>query len=79
MNIDNLNLCLLSGACTPLKYLEMVNIGVCISRLSVEGERDWNLEMRAIPFVGSLLSDEAEYPQGFYGVGDAIDALEKKG
>jgi phosphoenolpyruvate carboxylase len=62
---------------TPLKYFGMTNIGSRpLKRGKGEGLKFEDL--RAIPFVGSWAQMKQNIP-GFYGVGEAIDALEKKG
>ncbi|REG82266.1 phosphoenolpyruvate carboxylase [Algoriphagus antarcticus] len=63
---------------TPLKYFGMTNIG---SRPLKRGKGDEGLkfeDLRAIPFVGSWAQMKQNIP-GFYGVGAAIEVLEKKG
>jgi phosphoenolpyruvate carboxylase len=62
---------------TPLKYFGMTNIG---SRPLKRG-KDEGLkfeDLRAIPFVGSWAQMKQNIP-GFYGVGEAMEVLEKRG
>ncbi|MFD2035341.1 phosphoenolpyruvate carboxylase [Belliella marina] len=62
---------------TPLKYFGKVNIG---SRPLKRG-KDSGLkfdDLRAIPFVGSWAQMKQNIP-GFFGVGAALEALEKEG
>jgi phosphoenolpyruvate carboxylase len=62
---------------TPLKYFGMTNIGSRpLKRGKGEGLKFEDL--RAIPFVGSWAQMKQNIP-GFYGVGEAVEALEKKG
>lgn len=62
---------------TPLKYFGMTNIGSRpLKRGKGEGLKFEDL--RAIPFVGSWAQMKQNIP-GFYGVGSAIEAMEKKG
>lgn len=62
---------------TPLKYFGMVNIGSRPLKRGKGGGLKFE-DLRAIPFVGSWAQMKQNIP-GFYGVGEAIDALEKKG
>lgn len=62
---------------TPLKYFGMTNIGSRpLKRGKGEGLKFEDL--RAIPFVGSWAQMKQNIP-GFYGVGAAVEVLEKKG
>ncbi|MDF2157029.1 phosphoenolpyruvate carboxylase [Algoriphagus sp. CAU 1675] len=62
---------------TPLKYFGMTNIGSRpLKRGKGEGLKFEDL--RAIPFVGSWAQMKQNIP-GFYGVGAAIEAMEKSG
>ncbi len=62
---------------TPLKYFGMTNIGSRpLKRGKGEGLKFEDL--RAIPFVGSWAQMKQNIP-GFYGVGEAVEVLEKKG
>jgi phosphoenolpyruvate carboxylase len=62
---------------TPLKYFGMTNIGSRpLKRGKGEGLKFEDL--RAIPFVGSWAQMKQNIP-GFYGVGEAVEALEKRG
>ncbi|MDG1275791.1 MAG: phosphoenolpyruvate carboxylase [Algoriphagus sp.] len=62
---------------TPLKYFGMTNIGSRpLKRGKGEGLKFEDL--RAIPFVGSWAQMKQNIP-GFYGVGEAVEVLEKRG
>ncbi|MHA7129328.1 phosphoenolpyruvate carboxylase [Algoriphagus namhaensis] len=62
---------------TPLKYFGMTNIGSRpLKRGKGEGLKFEDL--RAIPFVGSWAQMKQNIP-GFYGVGTAIDTMQKQG
>ncbi|MDR7127716.1 phosphoenolpyruvate carboxylase [Algoriphagus sp. 4150] len=62
---------------TPLKYFGMTNIGSRpLKRGKGEGLKFEDL--RAIPFVGSWAQMKQNIP-GFYGVGAAVEVLEKRG
>lgn len=62
---------------TPLKYFGMTNIGSRPLKRGKGGGLKFE-DLRAIPFVGSWAQMKQNIP-GFYGVGTAIELLEKEG
>lgn len=62
---------------SPLKYYSMTNIGSRPARRGNTGKLTLN-DLRAIPFVGSW-SQLKQNLTGYYGVGTALEALDKKG
>jgi len=62
---------------TPLKFFGMTNIGSRPVKRSTGGSMKFE-DLRAIPFVGAWAQMKQNIP-GFYGVGKAIEELEKKG
>ncbi len=62
---------------TPLKYFGMTNIGSRPLKRGKGGGLKFE-DLRAIPFVGSWAQMKQNIP-GFYGVGTAIEKMEKEG
>ncbi|WP_296699999.1 phosphoenolpyruvate carboxylase [Algoriphagus sp.] len=62
---------------TPLKYFGMTNIGSRPLKRGKGGGLKFE-DLRAIPFVGSWAQMKQNIP-GFYGVGTAIEKIEKEG
>jgi len=62
---------------TPLKYFGMTNIGSRPLKRGKGGGLKFE-DLRAIPFVGSWAQMKQNIP-GFYGVGTAIEKVEKEG
>jgi phosphoenolpyruvate carboxylase len=62
---------------STLKYYAMTNIGSRPSKRSQKSTLDFG-DLRAIPFVGSWSQLKQNVP-GFYGVGTAMEQLEKEG
>src|SRR5699024_5558909 len=61
---------------SPLKYYGKTNIG---SRPSKRSKTELSLDsLRAVPFVGSWSQIKQVVP-GFFGVGSALEQLEKEG
>ena len=62
---------------TPLKFFGMTNIGSRPVKRSKGGSMKFE-DLRAIPFVGAWAQMKQNIP-GFFGVGKAIEELEKQG
>lgn len=63
---------------TPLRFYGLTNIGSRPTKRSKEGEGLRFEDLRAIPFVGSWSQMKQNVP-GFYGFGEAIEELKRKG